>query len=134
MKTKIGCLLVICLIAMLFMSAAFADTTCSYSFTSQGKIHYAVHYVKNGDVYNSYYTVSNPVRDTSIGFDNPSLEYRIYEDDAINAWRQHLAVCPYAHNLGDARVPMPLLYSGAALAVVAILIVHKKRKSFRAVN
>lgn len=129
MRTKIGCLLVICLIAMLFMSAAFADTTCSYSFTSQGKTYYAVH-----DVKNSYYTVSNPLRNTHIDFTNSSLEYRIYEDDAFKAWRQHLAVCPYAHNLGDVRVPMPLLYSSAALAVVAILIVHKKRKSFRAVN
>ena len=134
MKTYIRFCLALILAILLIASTALADTTCSYSFTSQGKIYNATHHIKNGDVYNSYYTVPNPVRDTDIGFDHPSQAYLIYNQDASNAWWRHLATCPYNHNLGDERVPMALIYGGAALAVVAILVVHKKRKSLRAAN
>lgn len=132
MKTKLRFFLALILAVLLITSTALADSICSFTFTSASGITYQGYHHIEGN--HSWFEVPNRVQDRSPSFDWITQEYAIYQAAESAAIEKHAAVCPYMHNLGDARVPMPLLYSGAALAVVAILIVHKKRKSFRAVN
>ena len=129
MRTKIGCLLVICLIAMLFISAAFADSICSFTFTSASGITYQGYHHIEGN--HSWFEVPNRVQDRSPSFDWITQEYAIYQAAESAAIEKHAAVCPYMHNLGDARVPMPLLYGGAVLALAAIILVYSLRKKHR---
>lgn len=132
MKTNIRFCLALILVVLLITSTALADSICSFTFTSASGITYQGYHHIEGN--HSWFEVPNRVQDRSPSFDWITQEYAIYQAAESAAIEKHAAVCPYMHNLGDVRVPMPLLYGGAALAVVAILIVHKKRKSLRAVN
>ena len=125
MKTNIRFCLALILVILLVASAALADSICTFTFTALGRTYQGYHEIRGN---NSNYRVPNS---PSGWWTTETLSYSAAESAAI---KKHAEVCPYTHNLGDDRVPMPLLYGGAALAVVAILIVHKKRKSFRAVN
>ena len=131
MKTYIRFCLALILTVLLIASAALADSTCTFTFTALGKTYQGYHEIRGNS---SSYRVPNRVMDTSPSFDWITSEYAIYSAAERAAIEKHAAVCPYTHNLGDERVPMALIYGGAALAVIAILVVHKKRKSLRAVN
>lgn len=132
MKTNIRFCLALILVVLLITSTALADSICSFTFTSASGITYQGYHHIEGN--HSWFEVPNRVQDRSPSFDWITQEYAIYQAAESAAIEKHAAVCPYMHNLGDDRVPMALIYGGAALAVVAILIVHKKRKSLRAVN
>ena len=125
MKTNIRFCLALILVVLLIASAALADSTCTFTFTALGRTYQGYHEIRGN---NSNYRVPNS---PSGWWTTETLSYSAAESAAI---KQHAAVCPYTHNLGDDRVPMALIYGGAALAVVAILVVHKKRKSLRAAN
>lgn len=125
MKTNIRFCLALILVVLLIASAALADSTCTFTFTALGRTYQGYHEIRGN---NSNYRVPNS---PSGWWTTETLSYSAAESAAI---KQHAAVCPYTHNLGDDRVPMALIYGGAALAVVAILVVHKKRRALRDVN
>ena len=125
MKTNIRFCLALILTVLLIASAALADSTCTFTFTALGKTYQGYHEIRGNS---SNYRVPNS---PSGWWTTETLSYSAAESAAI---KKHAEVCPYTHNLGDNRVPMALIYGGAALAAVAILVFHKKRKSLRAVN
>ena len=120
MKTNIRFILALILAVLLITSAALADSTCTFTFTALGRTYQGYHEIRGNS---SNYRVPNS---PSGWWTTETLSYSAAESAAIE---KHAAVCPYTHNLGDDRVPMTLIYGGAALAVVAILVVHKKRRS-----
>ena len=126
MKTYIRFCLALILAILLIASTALADSTCTFTFTALGKTYQGYHEIRGN---NSNYRVPNSP--SGGWWTTETLSYSAAESAAI---KQHAAVCPYTHNLGDDRLPMNLIYGGAALVAVAILVVHKKRKSLRAVN
>ena len=131
MKTHIRFCLALILVVLLITSTALADSICSFTFTSQGRTYHVYH---RHDGKTSQFDIPDKM---TLPFNDmayfPGREYYAYLEDRDAAIERHTAVCPYTHNLGDDRVPMGLIYGGAALAVVAILVVHKRRKSLRAV-
>ena len=125
MKTNIRFCLALILTVLLIASAALADSTCTFTFTALGKTYQGYHEIRGNS---SNYRVPNS---PSGWWTTETLSYSAAESAAI---KKHAEVCPYTHNLGDNRVPMELIYGGTALAVVAILVVHKRRKTLQAAN
>ena len=127
MKAKIRLSILLICIALLISAAAFAD--CEFTFNANGRTYHVTHVPSDFEWYMMPHQ-GEPEYD----FLNPSKEYIEFNNAYKAAISQHRATCPYQNNLGDERIPMPLIYGGAALAAVAILVVHTKRKALRAVN
>ena len=126
MNKKLRISIIVLCIVLLVSAFAFADQVCKFTFTANGRTYHVTHNPSDFE----WYMMPNegqPKHDVL----NPSKEYIEFYNAYQAALNHHRATCPYQHNLGDARVPMPLLYGGAVLALAAIILVYSLRKKHR---